>query len=40
MILNNGLNSDRVKGVVINPFGQMIMLPKEILKIALKGMEE
>ena len=40
MILNNGLNSDRVKGVVINPFGQMIMLPKDILKIALKGMEE
>ncbi len=33
IILEDGLKSDRVKGVVINPFGQSITLTKEILEI-------
>lgn len=32
-ILENGLNSDRVKGVVINPFGESLQLSKELLQI-------
>ena len=35
-ILRNGVTSDRVLGVVINPFGHMLTIPKEILKIVLK----
>ncbi|MBR3532766.1 MAG: ADP-ribosylglycohydrolase family protein [Clostridiales bacterium] len=33
IILEDGLNSDRVEGVVINPFGQPLQIPKDILKI-------
>jgi len=33
MIVHNGINSDRVKGIVINPFGQAMPIPKEVLKI-------
>lgn len=40
IILEDGLKSDRVKGVVINPFGQAMTLPKEILKILFDKMEE
>lgn len=39
-ILRNGAVSDRVKGVVINPFGERLALPQDVLKITLKGMEE
>lgn len=35
-IIESGLNSDRVAGVVINPFGQALTLPKEILKILVE----
>lgn len=35
-VLRNGVNSDRVRGVVINPFGHMIAIPKEILKFVFK----
>lgn len=39
-ILRNGLTSDRVKGVVINPFGERIAIPQDVLKLTLKDMEE
>lgn len=39
-ILENGLTSERAKGVVINPFGQAITLPREILTILMKHVEE
>ena len=39
-ILESGYHSDRAEGVVINPFGQALTLPKEILKIALEHFEE
>ena len=35
-IVDNGLVSDRVKGVVINPFGQPLPLPKDLLKLIKK----
>ena len=35
-IVENGLVSDRVKGVVINPFGQPLPLPKDLLKLIKK----
>ncbi len=40
VILEDGLKSDRVKGVVINPFGQSMTLTKEILKILFDNMGE
>ena len=36
IILEDGLRSDRVEGVVINPFGQPLQIPKDILKIMFK----
>ena len=35
IILEDGLNCDRVEGVVINPFGLSMPIPKDILKIVL-----
>ena len=35
-ILENGLYSDRVEGVVINPFGESVTLNKDILKIVFE----
>lgn len=44
VILENGINSDRVEGIVINPFGNPLTLNKDILKIIfehiLPGMEK
>lgn len=37
IILEDGLKSDRVQGVVINPFGQSMTLTKEILKILFEN---
>ncbi len=36
VILDNGLKSDRVSGVVIDPFGVSLKLPKEILALLFK----
>lgn len=36
MIVHNGINSDRVKGIVINPFGQALPVPKDVLKLIYK----
>ena len=35
-MLEIALNSEKVKGVVINPFGKFIRLDKELLDIVLK----
>lgn len=40
IILEDGLKSDRVKGVVINPFGQAMTLTKEILKVLFENYEK
>ena len=40
IILEDSLNSDRVEGVVINPFGQAFTLNKDILKILLNILKE
>ncbi len=40
IILEDGLKSDRVQGVVINPFGKALRLPKDILKILFKHIEK
>ncbi len=37
IILEDGLKSDRVRGVVINPFGQSMTLTKEILKVLFEN---
>lgn len=37
IILEDGLKSDRVQGVVINPFGQSMTLTKEILKVLFEN---
>ncbi len=37
IILEDGLKSDRVQGVVINPFGQSMTLTKEILEILFEN---
>ena len=39
-ILEDGLNSERVQGVVINPFGKPLMLNKEVLKILFRRVED
>jgi len=39
-ILENGVTSDRVEGVVINPFGQSFSLPKAVLKKLLEFYQE
>lgn len=39
VILEDGLHCDDVKGVVINPFGQSVILNKKVLEVALKIFE-
>ncbi|MBQ1487846.1 MAG: SseB family protein, partial [Lachnospiraceae bacterium] len=39
-VLASGLHSDRAEGVVINPFGLGLIIPKEILEILLKRVDE
>lgn len=39
-VLQSGLHSDRAEGVVINPFGLGLIIPKEILEILLKRVDE
>lgn len=40
MILEDGLKGDRVKGVVINPFGQAMTLPKGILEAIFSAIND
>ena len=40
IILEDGLRSDRVKGVVINPFGQSVQLTKDVLKMLFDYMNK
>ena len=40
VILEDGLYCDDVKGVVINPFGQSVMLNKKVLEVVFKQNEE
>ena len=39
-VLASGLYSDRAEGVVINPFGLSLIMPKEILQIVVKRVDE
>ena len=39
IILEDGLNSDRVEGIVINPFGLSMPISKDVLKIVLSKSE-
>jgi len=39
-VLASGLHSDRAEGVVINPFGLGLLIPKEILQIVVKRVDE
>lgn len=39
-VLASGLHSDRAEGVVINPFCNPVILPKEILQIVVKRVDE
>lgn len=39
-VLASGLYSDRAEGIVINPFGLALLIPKEILKIVVKRADE
>ena len=39
-VLESGLYSERAQGVVINPFGTPLELPKEILRLVLERMEK
>lgn len=39
-IVNEAANYDKVEGLVINPYGQALTLPKEILKIIINAYEK
>ena len=39
-VLASGLHSKRAEGVIINPFGVAIAIPKEILQIIVKRVDE
>ena len=39
-VLASGLHSDRAEGIVINPFGLGLLIPKEILQIVVKRVDE
>lgn len=39
-VLASGLYSDRAEGVVINPFGLGLLIPKDILQIVIKRVDE
>ena len=39
-VLASGLHSDRAEGVVINPFGLGLLIPKDILQIVIKRVDE
>ena len=39
-VLASGLYSDRAQGIVINPFGLALIVPKEILQIMIKRVDE
>ena len=39
-VLQSGLHSDRAEGVVINPFGLGLIIPKEILGILMKRVDK
>ena len=39
-VLASGFYSDRAEGVVINPFGLGLLVPKDILQIVIKRVDE
>ena len=39
-VVASGIHSDRADGIVINPFGLALVVPKEILEIVVKRVDE